>query len=66
MGKKKEKKKNKPRKPRPVFKCQQCGALWVSDFEHICYKCNIIGTPLNESAERMMKWRERESNEAER
>lgn len=47
-------KKSKKAKPRPRFVCEKCGMLWVS-CEPVCILCGVIGKPLNEGAEKLIR-----------
>lgn len=47
-------KKSKKEKPRPRFLCEKCGMLWVN-CDPVCILCKTIGTPLNESADKVIK-----------
>ena len=55
---KKSKKKKRDRKPRPIFVCPKCHAYWVHDYYHTCTVCGTVGEPKNESAVRLLRWRE--------
>lgn len=46
---------------RPRFVCKKCGSAWVYH-EPYCIICKVIGTPLNERAERIVRKVNREDN----
>ena len=50
-------KKSKKGKPRPCFRCETCGALWVTGEKKYtdCLRCKMPGKPLNEGAEKLLR-----------
>lgn len=56
MGKKaKAKIKTDDGKMRPRFLCPLRGHLWVSEHETSCIICDVVGEPLNEGAEKLIR-----------
>ena len=59
MGRKaKTKIKANNRKMRPRFLCPLRGHLWVSEHVSSCIICDVVGEPLNEGAEKLIRKRE--------
>ena len=46
-------KKSKKEQPRPRFVCPKCRMMWIN-CDVVCILCGIVGTPLNEGAEKLI------------